>query len=512
MISYVLPAQLHLRSASDNLRPLAILTWILLLAIASVFWRIFYAFFLSPVRNVPGPFWSRISSIPYRWATFRTARTEYSHALIEHYGPIVVIAPDQIHTNDEAAMKTIYNRSSIKTSFYTKMGSWKGVVTTLGKLDYTSAAPTRNNLLQCFQNRNLDTLTQNIDSHVLKFVKILSEHADKGENVDGVIWFRLLALDIVTDVLWGDQTNLLGNASSSTPDFLRRFHAFSKYNALKSFIPPIETWVKYFGNDKWKQLRQDCLDMDVTAHEALIKWNEKDTKGHDRDVLSMLSSMQADATSDANMPQAHIPAYMVEMMAAGSSTTSHTATFACWALTNFPSVQKKLRQELFEAFPDAGELDMRKSQDLPYLDAVIKETMRMWPMIPGPLERYLGGSITVNGLTVPPGVIASTSAYSQGRKEDVYKDADKWIPDRWLKADDRMKLNWTPFGHGSRICPGSNLAMTELRYMLCAIFRNLRAIQPAGHENEPIEMMDVFAAGTKSGHCWLKFEKDDKTA
>ena len=154
---------------------------------------------------------------------------------------------------------------------------------------------------------------------------------------------------------------------------------------------------------------------------------------------------------------------------------------------------------------------MRKSQDLPYLNAAIQETMRMWPMIPGPLERYLGAPITVNGLTVPSGVIASTAAYSQGRKEDVYKHANNWNPDRWLDANERMKLNWTPFGHGSRICPGSNLAMTELRYMLCAIFRNLRAVQPVGHEKEPIEMMDVFAAGTKSGVCWLKFDKDAET-
>ncbi|THX50391.1 hypothetical protein D6D08_09867 [Aureobasidium pullulans] len=470
MISYILPTQFHLKTDNGDLRPSAIGVWTLVLIASFASWRVFYAIFLSPVRHIPGPFWSRVSSIPYRWATFKTARTEYAHSIVQKYGPIVVIAPDQILTSDETAMKTIYNRSSVKTSFYTNMGSWKGVITTLGKLDYASAAPTRNNLLQCFQNRNLDTLTENIDAHVLKFVKILSEHAERGENVDGVVWFRLLALDIVTDVLWGDQTDLLGNANKGTPDFLRRFHAFSRYNALKSFIPAVETFVKHFGNSKWKQLRQDCLDMDVTAHEALVKWNEKDSKGHDRDVLSMLSSMEADGTSNANMPQAHIPAYMVEMMAAGSSTTSHTATFACWALTNYPEVQKKLRHELFEAFPDASALDMRESQNLPYLEAVIKETMRVWPMIPGPLERYLGSSITVDGLVIPAGVVASTSAYTQGRKEDVYKDAGKWFPDRWLTADDRMKLNWIPFGHGSRICPGSNLAMTELRYMLCARF------------------------------------------
>ena len=405
-------------------------------------------------------------------------------------------------------MKIIYDRSSIKTSFYSSMGSWKGVVTTLGKLDYASAGPTRANLIQCFQNRNLDSLASNIDRHVLQFVDILREKAKAGENVDSVVWFRLLALDIVTDVLWGEDTNLLGQASDETPAFLRRFFAFSKYNALKSFIPVLEPMARYIGPPKWSKLRQDCLDMDITAREALARWKEKDAKTHDRDVLSMLSNMQnADDARNRIQPD-DLPAYMVEMMAAGSSTTSHTAAFACWALADHPEIQQKLRRELFQVFPDASQLDLKASQDSQYLDAVIKETMRLWPMIPGPLERYLGNPIEVCGLKIPPGVIASTSALTSGRNPEVYPEPDKWHPERWLHVDERMRLNWTPFGYGSRICPGSNLALTELKYILGSIFRHMRAVRPQGVKWEPIELADVFAAGTKSGHCWLRFEVD----
>ena len=405
-------------------------------------------------------------------------------------------------------MKTIYDRSSIKTSFYAGMGSWKGVVTTLGKLDYASAGPTRNNLIQCFQNRNLDTLAEHIDDHVFRFVEVMKDKARKGENVNGVIWFRLLALDIVTDVLWGDQTDLLGHAGSDTPDFLRRFFAFSRYNALKSFIPMVEPIVKYIGPPEWAKVRKDCLDMDLTAREALSKWKEKHIKTHDRDVLSMLSNMENLEDPQNRIKQDDLPAYMVEMMAAGSSTTSHTAAFACWALANHPEAQVKLRQELFDIFPDPTRLDMKATQHSDYLDAVIKETMRLWPMIPGPLERHLGKSIEVNSLVVPPGVIASTSALSSGRNSDVYPEPNEWLPERWLQASERMKLNLTPFGYGSRICPGSNLALTELRYMLGAIFRNMRAVQPVNMEWKPLEIADVFAAHIKSGHCWLRFEID----
>ena len=100
------------------------------------------------------------------------------------------------------------------------MGSWKGVTSTLGFIDYASAAPTRNNLVQCFQNKNLAILVENISSHVDEFVNMLKRSVEKDDEVDGVVIFRLLALDIVTDVLWGEEKTLLSEISEGTPDLL----------------------------------------------------------------------------------------------------------------------------------------------------------------------------------------------------------------------------------------------------------------------------------------------------
>jgi benzoate 4-monooxygenase len=458
------------------------------------------------VCHIPGPWYARVSKIPLLWATFQRRRTPYATALLEKYGPIVVIAPDQVHTTDEDAMKVIYDRTSLKTPFYTSMGSWKGVTSTLGFVDYASAAPTRNNLIQCFQNKNLAVLAANIESHIKEFLQLLSQKAEEDQNVDGIVVFRLLALDIVTDVLWGEERTLLSQLDDSTPALLRRFHAFSTWNALKSFLPGADTIVRLFGTKKWKQLRHDCSDMDVTAHEALNRWNNNEASRHERDVLSMLKAMESVEDPKKHLPNSHIPAYMVEMLAAGSSTTSHTAAFTCWLLTRNQRAADRLYDELKHAFPDRDSMDLRQMMDLPFLDACIRETMRMYPMIPGPLERFLGKPITVDGKTVPAGTIASTAAFNQGRLPDVYADPHVWNPDRWLEADDRMRLNWTPFGYGSRSCPGSNLAVTELKYMIGSIFRQFRTVLRPEFEGDVLEMADVFAAGSKSGHCWLKFE------
>ncbi|KAH7139929.1 putative cytochrome P450 [Dactylonectria estremocensis] len=495
----------------ETVAPLQCLTIVLSLYIAAT--KVIYPFLLSPVRRVPGPWYARVSKWPLQYATFKKRRTEYVTSILDRYGPIVVIAPDQVHTTDEAAMKTIYDRSSHKTSFYTAMGSWKGVTSTLGFVDYSSASPSRNNLLQCFQNRNLDTLVENIESHIDEMIQQLDSYARTDTIVDGVVTFRLLALDIVTDVLWGETDTLLSKETKEgeeLPDFLRRFHAFSTWNATKSFIPAADVLVALFGSKKWKQLRNDCSDMDITAREAMERWkSNKEMRHREKDVLSMLQSMNSAAAPA--VPLQDVPAYMVEMLAAGSSTTSHTAAFACWVLTRHPDAQKRLRAELFEAFPDADDFNIKKTLDLPYLDGVIRETMRLYPMIPGPLERYLGKPIRVAGLEIPKGVIASTGAHSQGRLPQVYPEPEVWDPARWMHATERMRTNWIPFGSGCRSCPGANLATTELKYMLGKILRLFEVVTPVGHENDTLELADVFAAGSKTGHCWLKFVRAFET-
>lgn len=422
----------------------------------------------------------------------------------------VVIAPDQVHTTDETAMKIIYDRSAIKSQFYARMGSWKGVKSTLGFLDYPSAAPTRNNLIKCFQNQNLATLADSIQSHVLELTDYLKRTAQKGEAVDGVVCFRLLALDVVTDVLWGEESTLLSQIDGTPPDFLNRFRAFSQWNALKASVPGADTFVRLFGPPKYTKLRHDCDLLDETAKQALARWQEKGETKHSRDVLSMMKSMDSEEDPRKRLPNSHIPAYMVEMLAAGSSTTSHTVAFACFLLARHKDQQKQLHDELRKTFPDANDIEPTKTVDLPYLEGVIKETMRLYPMIPGPLERHLGKPIEVNGYALGPGVVASTAAYTQGRLTHVFPGPELWRPERWIEASanqrERMELNWIPFGTGSRSCPGSNLAMTELKYMMGTIFRLFRSTVPLGHENETLELADIFAAGSRSGHVWLQFE------
>ncbi|KAH6959626.1 putative cytochrome P450 [Ilyonectria sp. MPI-CAGE-AT-0026] len=507
---------MHIPSPSElQLKLLVLIQGTLLLLILGLLHKVVYAFLFSPVRHVPGPFWSRVTPFPLFAATLKARRAAYAHKLAQKYGPIVVIAPDQVHTTDDVAMKTIYDRSSMKSSFYHGMGSYKGVRQILGTIDHSSASAARSNLLRCFQSKNLASLADVMESHIATFISILQDKAKQPDpTIEGVLWFRLLTLDTVTDVLWGEEHDLLAHVDDVRSDFLRKFHHFSQFMALKGFIPFFETWTRLFGTKKYKEMRGDCYDLDVFARRALEKWLAGETKSHERDVLSMLMAMNSDDKNPQETPKEHIPAYMVEMMAAGSSTTSNTAAIACWVLARHQDVQHKLRRELFEIFPDLDQVDMKQCLNLKYLDAVIFEVMRLWPIVPGPLERHIGQSITVGGVTIPPGTVASTAAFDQGRREDVFPNADMFVPDRWLNADEAMKRNWIPFGYGSRSCPGQNLAMTELKYFLAAIFRQFKSVIPENRDKDVLEMRDVFTAsvsmrngitGKAENRCLLQF-------
>ena len=267
--------------------------------------------------------------------------------------------------------------------------------------------------------------------------------------------------------------------------------------------------MRTFGPANWRQLRNDLSDLDLTAREALARWEKGSKKGHERDVLSMLGSLNDHSDPAKRLPTSHIPAYLVEMLAAGSSTTAATASLCTHELSHNPEAQRKLKAELAEAFPDPALIDMAVAQKLPYLKACVKETMRKYPVIPGPLERHLGTPVTINGLSLAPGVIASCSAYTQGRLPDVFPDGERWKPERWLEAEgdklERMNLNWIPFGYGSRACPGSNLALNELHLMVAAVFRNLEAREPKGHPADELVLVDHFTAAPRSGHVWHCF-------
>jgi len=167
----------------------------------------------------------------------------------------------------------------------------------------------------------------------------------------------------------------------------------------------------------------------------------------------------------------------------GSETTATTAAYMLWELCKNPDMLEKMRQELDGAVQERDVANWQLLSTLPYFNAFLKECLRMYAIIPGPLPRIVPPNmvdLTIAGIPIPAGSCVATQAWSLHRQEDIFPDPYTFKPDRWLngKETERMRANFIPFGVGPRTCVGQNMANIMLKVMVSTIVRHFD-VKPA---------------------------------
>ncbi len=115
-----------------------------------------------------------------------------------------------------------------------------------------------------------------------------------------------------------------------------------------------------------------------------------------------------------------------------------------------------------------------------YLDAVVKESLRIRPVIPGVGRVVRGEPFRLGDYEIPPGIEINPSIRVIHRREDVYPDAGAFRPERFLGEDPPDTYSWIPFGGGTRRCLGASFALMEMRIVLARVLERtlLRAASP----------------------------------
>jgi len=139
-------------------------------------------------------------------------------------------------------------------------------------------------------------------------------------------------------------------------------------------------------------------------------------------------------------------------------------------------VYSTLINELEAAWPDKdATMAFEGLEKLPYLTAVIKESLRLFSGVVSPTPRIVGPSSTrIAGVDVPAGTSVSISSPFLHHNPDIFRDPMKFIPERWLQSNSRELENFlVPFSRGPRSCLGINLAWCELYLIIGNIFRKI---------------------------------------
>ncbi|CDW59268.1 p450 domain containing protein [Trichuris trichiura] len=190
-----------------------------------------------------------------------------------------------------------------------------------------------------------------------------------------------------------------------------------------------------------------------------------------------LRSISAPAFSTVRLKQ-EVIAQCTLYMLAGYETTSNALSYTIYELARHPEVQEKLRSEIMDNHTDENEKPSYESvQRMVYLDCVIRETLRLYPLASWVVSRKCMQTCTTGGITIEEGMYILVDVWSIHYNKDIWgPDADEFIPERF--ADDQMQslhpFAWIPFGAGPRRCIGERFALLEMKLTLARLLRKYK--------------------------------------
>jgi cytochrome P450 len=170
------------------------------------------------------------------------------------------------------------------------------------------------------------------------------------------------------------------------------------------------------------------------------------------DILSML-------LAHSEMDDATLRDELITLLVAGHETTATALAWAIERLARHPGAWERLRE---------GDED--------YLDAVVKETLRLRPVIPIVL-RLLKAPLEIAGYELPAGVAVAPNILLMHTREDVYPQPRAFRPERFLETP-AGTYTWIPFGGGVRRCLGASFALFEMKAVLRAVAAGIERLQP----------------------------------
>ncbi|KAH7665284.1 Isoflavone 2'-hydroxylase protein [Dioscorea alata] len=232
---------------------------------------------------------------------------------------------------------------------------------------------------------------------------------------------------------------------------------------------PVVRWFGIGGHEReLKRLmrRKNKFSQGLIEEHRMKKESESQSVESSPTVIDLLLSMQE--RDPEHYDDDMIKGFIDLMMVAGTDTSAATTEWTMSLLLNNPETLGKLRAEIDANVSQGSLLQEADFPKLPYLHAVINESLRMYPAGPLLLPHESSQDCTVGGFNVPSGTMMLVNAWKIHRDPELWEEPEKFKPERFLRTNSDQKstdevikegLKMMPFGMGRRRCPGEGLAM-----------------------------------------------------
>ncbi|KAK4652086.1 hypothetical protein QC762_000080 [Podospora pseudocomata] len=484
----------------------------LLLTLSFLFLRALVKRYASPLRKYPGPVLASISRL-WKVKSVASGRTHLEHIdLHRKYGPVVRIAPNEVSVSSPEAARTLLSAGKrfFKTDFYgvfpppenpdiftETREDVHAMKKRVANVPYSMAAMQQ---LSPFIDDTIELLATKINNHI--------ESSPDGE-FDLGDYLHYFAFDVLGEVAFSRSFGFL-KEGRDVDNAIKTIDNSQTYNGIVGQVPELDFLLR--RNPLWQFVPWLSTKNALITRMALEEMGRRQPFDKDRGG-GLRGGVGVDGRRDlmASLIQGHLRdkerfgvgdvfAVAHGAIFAGSDSTASTMQSFFWHILDSKPVYQALLREIENAvntgvIPAEGNITWNQSQSLDYLQACLKEAMRVRPAVGLNITRLVPPEgAELDGHFFPGGTTIAANGWVLHRDKETFgQDADDFRPERWLEDEEKakkMERYMFQFGGGSHLCIGRNLALLEINKVIPRLLRDYRF--ELAHPGQPLKANASF--------------------
>ncbi|CAG8024629.1 unnamed protein product [Penicillium salamii] len=447
-------------------------------------WLAISRLWLSPLARFPGPKLAALT-MWYEFYFDSLMGGQYTFQIAEmhrKYGPIVRISPFELHIDDPEYYDILYSRDKPRNKSLHLTGMFGAPASAFGSVDHRRHRIRRQPMNPFFSQQRIRTLEPMLRTMVDKLCTGLRAWKERNVPLHLYHAFNAYTTDVVVEYSMGESFHYLDDPDF-TPQWSKTIEAivevgvqFKQFQWVIGLFELLPRWVVVLINpdigpvidQKVESLRLANLIIDSQTNGGNLT-DQKSTVPKGTLFHALLNSkLPAEEKAPDRLSQE-----VFTVISAGGETTAKNLSTLSFHLLNNPDKLQRLREELDRLDPDRT-ASLVEYETMPYLTSVMLEGLRLTNAVATRLQRSSPDQVMMyKDWAIPPGTPVGMTSMFLHHNEDIFPNAQSFIPERWMDPEQRKALEkyLVPFSKGSRQCVGIPLARAEILLAIATIFR-----------------------------------------
>ncbi|KAI8318729.1 cytochrome P450 [Martensiomyces pterosporus] len=433
-------------------------------------WKVVYALYFSPLRNIPGPFLDRITNLPGLVAMARGEISDRMLNIYEKYGNIFVIADKFVAVCDPSDCRLLLATHAFrKDMIYAHVDFMEPnmLLTSdpeLNKQRRRQVGPAYS--LASLRKMEPTILAAGVQQLLNKWNSAIEQSPSGMAKVCYDKDFLMMTFDVIGSLGFGKTQRSLTAGDLTVVRWVRQSVAMMIMQMAtgKRALFPLRSLLT-------KPLRKDVEELIAFANRSIEERKQLLAGGAAKpnDILQAYIDAE-DPESKIRMTPSQVTTEVILTFLAGADTSSNALTWTVHLLMLHPRYYKRNVDEVRSSFDKDHLITFDEAKEkLPFLEACIYESMRIRP-VTSSLPRVIPpGGVTLQGHFIPEGYTCLVAIPAANMNKDAWDKPHIFNPERFI-GNEENKRSILTFSSGVRVCPGRNLAWVEMLTTLANLF------------------------------------------